>query len=143
VIGVIDVLLRFTRPLKAVAAAAGIAVAGALLWGLVALLLGVQLPVLGLGIGAGIGFAVARLRPGHTPTTVAGAVIAIAGCALGTLLAMVFVLLSDQVGLSAIVGHLSAVLGDYPRAVGVIGLLFWLAAGCAAVVVPVRSQRGA
>jgi hypothetical protein len=138
-----DVLLRLARPLKPVAAAAGVALAGAVLWGLVALLLRKQFPLLGLGIGVGVGYAVARLRPRHTPTAVAGAVVAVAGCALGTLLAMVFVLLDDRVGLAAIVGHAGAVLGDYPRAVGVIGAVFWLAAAAAAVVIPRRGRPSA
>ncbi len=119
------------------------AVAGAVLWGLVALVIHRQLSLIGLLIGLGAGAAVARYRPGHRPTLIAGAVIAVGGCALGTFLAIVFTLLDSQVSLSTIVSNLSIILHGYPGAVGDIGLLFWLIAAYAAIRVPLRSQRAA
>jgi hypothetical protein len=119
------------------------AVAGAVLWGLVALMIHRQLSLIGLLIGLGAGSAVARYRPGHRPTLIAGAVIAVGGCALGTFLAIVFTLLDSQVSLSTIVSNLSIILHGYPSAVGSIGLLFWLIAAYAAIRVPLRSQRAA
>jgi hypothetical protein len=116
------------------------AVTGAVLWGLVALLIHRQLSLLGLLIGAGVGFAVARYRPGHLPTIVAGAVIAVAGSALGTFLAIVFSLLNASVSLGRISSHLSVIWHGYPSAVGWLGLLFWLIAAFAAVWVPLRNQ---
>ena len=127
--------------LAALGLAAAAAVAGAVLWGLVALVFHRQLSLLGLLIGAGVGFAVARYRPGHLPTVVAGAVIAVAGCALGTFLAIVFALLNDHVPIGTIVSHLNIVFHGYPSAVGGIGLFFWLIAALAAVRVPMQSQR--
>jgi hypothetical protein len=78
-----------SRPsaLTALALAAAAALAGAALWGLAALVFHRQLSLVGLLIGLGAGLAVARYRPGHLPTIVAGAVITVVGCALGTFLA--------------------------------------------------------
>lgn len=129
--------------LLALGLAIAAAVAGAVLWGLVALLIHRQLSLIGLLIGLGAGSAVARYRPGHRPTVVAGAVIAVAGCALGTFLAIVFTLLDAQVRLSTIVSNLNVILRGYPSAVGGLGLLFWLIAAYAAVRIPLRSQRAA
>ena len=127
--------------LVALGLAVATALVGAILWGLVALLVHRQLSLLGLLIGGGVGLAVARYRPGHLPTIVAGAVIAVAGCALGTFLAIVFSLLHEQVSLATVLGNLSVVAKGYPSAVGVLGLVFWLIAAFAAVQVPLRAQR--
>jgi hypothetical protein len=127
----------------ALALALAAALAGAVLWGLVALIIHRQLSLIGLLIGFGAGSAVARYRPGHRPTIVAGAVIAVAGCALGTFLSIIFTLLDEQVSVSTIFSNLSIILRNYPSAVGGLGLLFWLIAAYAAVRVPLRSQRGA
>jgi hypothetical protein len=132
-----------TSTLLALGLAIAAAVAGAVLWGLVALLIHRQLSLIGLLIGLGAGSAVARYRPGHRPTIVAGAIIAVAGCALGTLLAIVFTLLDEQVTLSTIVSNINVILRGYPSAVGGLGLLFWLIAAFAAIRVPLRSQRAA
>jgi hypothetical protein len=129
--------------LAALGASAGIALAGAVVWGLVALLFHLQLSLIGLLIGAGVGLMVARFRPGHLPTIATGAVIAVVGCVLGTLLAMVFIALGQQVGLSFILGHLSLLLHDYPSNVGGLGLLFYAVAAYAAVRVPLRARRRA
>jgi hypothetical protein len=121
-----------------------VALAGAVLWGLVAMLFNLQLSLIGLLIGAGVGAVVAKYRAGHLPTIIAGAVIAVAGCALGTLLAMVFRLLNAQVPLSYILGHLTGRFGlfhYYPSEVGGLGLLFWAIAAFVAVRVPLQSQR--
>jgi hypothetical protein len=126
---------------RAIASALGIAIAGAVVWGLVARLFNVQLSLIGVLIGAGVGYAVARYRPGHLPTIAAGVVIAVFGCALGTFLALVFSLLGDGFALGDILSHLSAVFRAYPSAVGGFGLFFWLVAGFAAYRVPAHSQR--
>jgi hypothetical protein len=130
-----------TSTLLALGLAIAAAVAGAVLWGLVALLIHRQLSLIGLLIGLGAGSAVARYRPGHRPTIVAGAVIAVVGCALGTFLAIVFTLLDEQVTLSTILSNLNVILRGYPSAVGGLGLLFWLIAAYAAIRVPLRTQR--
>jgi hypothetical protein len=136
-----------TRPaqlrasLTAVGLALASAVGGAVLWGLAAVLLDRQLLLAGLLIGLGAGYAVARHRPDHWPTITAGALLTVAGCALGTLLALIFVPISNHVALSAVLGNLSAVFRDYPSAVGWLGIVFWVVAAAIAVGVPVRQRR--
>jgi hypothetical protein len=127
--------------LVALGLALAVAIVGAVLWGLVAVAFHRQLSLVGLLIGAGVGVVVARYRPAHPATIAAGAVIAVAGCALGTLLAIVFVLLDAQVSLSTITGHLNLVFRSYPSAVGWLGLFFWLIAAFVAVRLPMRAPR--
>jgi hypothetical protein len=125
----------------ALGGAAAVAVAGALAWGLVALLTHKQLSLIGLVIGLGVGAVVTRFRPGSRPVIVAGAVIAVAGCALGTLLGQVFLLLSAQWSLGDIFGHLNLVARAYPRNVGWLGVLFYALAAYGAVRVPLQASR--
>jgi hypothetical protein len=128
--------------LAALAAAIGVAFAGAVLWGLVALLIHRQLSLLGLLIGAGVGSMVARYRAGHLPTIIAGAVIAVAGCALGTLLGVVFTLLKQHVTISQILAHFSLVARSLsPGNLGALGLLFYAVAAYAAIRVPLPGRR--
>ncbi|MGO8959303.1 MAG: hypothetical protein ACLQFR_18335 [Streptosporangiaceae bacterium] len=132
--------------LIAVGLAIAVALAGAVLWGLVAMLFNLQLSLIGLLIGAGVGAVVAKYRPRHRPTIIAGAVIAVAGCALGTLLAMVFKAMKAHFALSFILAHLGGPYGllhFYPSNVGILGLLFWAVAAVAAVRIPLQSQRTA
>jgi hypothetical protein len=129
--------------LAALGGAAGVAIAGAVVWGLVALLTHKQLSLIGLVIGLGIGAVVTRFRPGNRPVIVAGAVIAVAGCALGTLLGQIFLLLSAQWSLSDIFAHLNLVARAYPSNVGWLGVLFYALAAYGAVRVPVRASRKA
>ncbi len=128
----------------ALALAGLIALAGAVAWGVVAVIFNIQLSLIGLLIGAGTGAVVARYRAGHLPTIIAGAVISVAGCALGTLLAIVFQLLNAQVTVSYILAHLTGPYGllhYYPSEVGGLGLLFWAVAAFAAIRIPLQSQR--
>ncbi len=130
--------------IAALAAAVGVAIAGAVLWGLVALLIHRQLSLLGLLIGAGVGSMVARYRAGHLPTIIAGAVIAVAGCALGTLLGVVFTLLKAHVTISQILAHFSLVARSLsPGNLGLLGVLFYAVAAYAAIRVPLTGQRRA
>jgi hypothetical protein len=134
---------RRPSTLAALSLAAGAAIVGAAVWGLVTILVHRQLSLLSLLIGAAVGVAVARYRPGHLPTIVAGGVIAVAGCALGTLLAIVFSLLDAKVSVATIIAHASVLARAYPSAVGWLGLLFWLLAAYPAVRVPLRAGRRA
>ena len=127
--------------LAALSIAAGAAIVGAAAWGLIALLVHRQLSLLSLLVGTAVGVAIARYRPGHLPTIVAGAVIAVAGCALGTLLAIVFTLLDARVSAGAIVAHATVVARGYPSAVGWLGLLFWVLAAYPAIRLPLRAAR--
>jgi hypothetical protein len=129
--------------LAALALAAGVALTGAVVWGLAALVFHRQLSLVGLLIGLGAGLAVARYRPGHVPTIVAGAVITVAGCAIGTFLAVAFALFRAGASIGWITAHLNGVLRYYPSEVGWLGLVFWLIAAFAAVWVPLRARRAA
>lgn len=135
--------LRVVGPAAVAAAlggAIGIALAGAIVWGLVGLLFHVQLSVLGVLIGAGIGTTVARFRPLRLATIIAGAVLAVAGCAFGTVLGEVFYLLSQHVALSDILGHLNVLMRSFPRNVGVLGVIFYAIAAFAAIWLPWRAR---
>jgi hypothetical protein len=127
--------------LAALGSAAGAALAGAVLWGVLALLIHRQLSLIGLAIGVAVGALVSRFRPGHLPTIVAGAVIAVAGCALGTLLGQIFLLLQAQNSLPLIMSHLDIVVRAYPANVGALGVVFYLVAAYSAVSVPWRSRK--
>ncbi len=128
----------------AVGLSVAVAVAGAVLWGLIAMLVNLQLALIGLLIGAGVGTVVAKYRAGHLPTIIAGAVIAVAGCAAGTFLGMVFKAMKAHFALSFILGHLTGPYGllhFYPSNVGILGLVFWVAAAYAAIRIPLQSRR--
>jgi hypothetical protein len=124
----------------ALAGATGIALAGAVVWGLVGLLFHVQLSVLGVLIGAGIGATVARFRPVRLATIIAGAVLAVAGCAFGTVLGEVFYLLNQHVALSDILANLNVLMRSFPRNVGVLGVIFYAIAAFAAIWLPWRTR---
>jgi hypothetical protein len=127
--------------LAALGGAATVAIAGALVWGLVALLTHKQLSLIGLVIGLGVGAVVTRFQPGRRPVIIAGAVIAVAGCALGTLLGQIFLLLSAQWSLGDIFAHLNLVARAYPSNVGWLGVLFYALAAYGAVRVPLQASR--
>jgi hypothetical protein len=127
--------------LVALGSAAAAALAGAVVWGVLALLIHRQLSLVGLAIGVAVGGLVSRFRPGHLPTIVAGGVIAVAGCALGTLLGQIFLLLEARDSLPLIASHLGIVLRAYPGNVGALGALFYLIAAYSAVSVPLRSRK--
>jgi len=127
--------------LTAAGLAAATALGGALLWGLAAAALDRQFLAAALLIGIGAGSCVARWRPGHWPTIAAGTALTLCGCALGTLLAVVFVLLGRH-NLATVLAHLGAVARIYPSAVGWLGLVFWVAAAVVAGGIPLLRQRG-
>jgi hypothetical protein len=120
--------------------AAAIALAGAVVWGLVDYLIHYQLSLLGVAIGAGIGYVVARHRPGHWPTIIGGAVLAVLSCAFGTFLAVIFELLNVGFSISYILGHLNGVIRVYPHAMSGIGVLFWAIAAFVAIRIPLQSH---
>lgn len=123
------------RPLLAGAAAA---LAGAAAWAIIAYLTGYQLAILAIATGTATGAAVTRAAlPPRASLRAAAAALAVAGCALGTLLAMIAIL-AGRHGISpgAIIGHLGTVLSAYPSEVGRDGLLLWAVAATAAAFPP-------
>ncbi len=112
----------------ALLAGLGAAVAGAFVWGLVAYLTKHQFSLVAVLIGAAVGYAVSKFRPGDPAAAVASAVLALLGCALGVFLALIFTTLGAGIGLGTILGHLNVLMSAYPRSVGFLGVIFWLVA---------------
>jgi len=104
------------------------AVAGAFAWGLVAYLTKHQFSLVAVLVGVAVGNAVGRFCPGNAAAAAASAVLALAGCAFGTFLALVFAELGTGKGLGRVLGHLNVVMSAYTRSVGLLGVVFWLAA---------------
>jgi len=117
-------------PGMAVLAGFGVAVAGAVVWGLVAYVTKYQLGLLAVVLGYGVGAAVFRAggRDKNTGLAVASAALAVFGCALGSLLAEIMILRGHGIPLGLIMSHLDVVLQEYPSAVGGLGLVFWVIA---------------
>jgi hypothetical protein len=111
----------------AVLAGAGVAVAGAVVWGLIAYLTKYQLSLMAVFLGAAVGAVMFRVggRIRNPALAAAAGVLAILGCALGSLIAQILVLLSDGIPGSLIMSHLNLVLRAYPSSVGALGLFFW------------------
>jgi hypothetical protein len=125
----------------AVAAGVGAAVAGAVIWGLAAFLTRYQLSLLGLLMGLGVGTVVALVRPGDRSLAVLAAVVSVAGCALGSLVAEVMIAVSDKVPLAVLLSHFGQIAGAYPATVGAFGLLFWALAAWAGYRTVARPGR--
>jgi hypothetical protein len=117
-------------PGMAVLAGLGVAVAGSVVWGLVAYVTKYQLSLLAIVLGFAVGAAVFRAggRVRNTGLAVAGAVLAVFGCALGSLVAEIMILRGQGIPLGLIMSHLDVVLREYPSAVGGLGLFFWVIA---------------
>jgi hypothetical protein len=137
----------YTRPAtgRSLLAGAAAALAGAAVWAIIAYLTGYQLAILAITTGMTTGVAVTRaaLSP-PAALRAAAAALAVAGCALGTLLAMMAILAGRHgIGPGVIIGHLGTVLSAYPGEVGRDGLLFWAVAAAAAAFPPRLPGRGA
>src|SRR5258708_26919792 len=78
--------------------------------------------LVGLGVGTVMG-RVGGVR--STAVAVASAVLAVGGCALGSLVAEILILERHGAPMSLILAHLNFVFRLYPRAVGGLGFLFW------------------
>jgi hypothetical protein len=118
---------RQGSPGMAVLAGIGVAVAGAVVWGLVAYAAQYQFSLMAIVLGFAVGAAVFRAG-GHNRNTglaVASAALAVFGCALGSFLAEIMILRGHGVPLGLIKSHLDVVMRAYPSAVGGLGLLFW------------------
>ena len=112
---------------KAVLAGIGVAVAGSLVWGLIAYLTKYQFSLMALVMGFAIATVVVRVAGGtRSPgLAVACALLAVLGCALGSFMAEVLALLGHGIPAGVITAHLDLVLRAYPSAVGGLGLVFW------------------
>ena len=112
----------------AVVCGLGAAIAGAVVWGLIAYVTKHQFSIVAVLIGLAVGSAVARFRPSDPIAAVASAVLAVFGCALGSFLALVFALAGAGVDVGSILGHLNVIFQAYPHSVGGLALVFWVIA---------------
>jgi hypothetical protein len=110
----------------AVLAGAGVAIVGALIWGVIAYATKYQFSVIAVLVGFAVGTVMARVGGARsTALGVASAVLAVAGCALGSLVAEILVFQRQGAPMSAILADLNVVFRFYPSAVGGLGFVFW------------------
>jgi hypothetical protein len=119
----------------------GAAIAGALVWGLIAYLAKHQFSIVALLMGLAVGSAVARFRAGDLVAAFASGLLAVLGCALGTFLALVFALAGAGVSVRSILGHLNLIIQAYPHALGGLALVFWAIAAFVGFRIPLRQAR--
>ena len=106
----------------------GAAIAGAVVWGLIAYISKHQFSIVAVLMGLAVGSAVARFRSSDPLAAIGSAVLAIFGCALGSFLALVFALAGAGVSMGSILGHLNLIIQAYPHSLGGLTLVFWLIA---------------
>ena len=110
----------------AVLAGAAVATVGALIWGVIAYSTKYQFSIMAVLVGLGVGTVMARVSGVRNMALgVASAVLAVGGCALGSLVAEILILERHGAPMSLILAHLNFVFRLYPRAVGGLGFLFW------------------
>ena len=110
----------------AVLAGAAVAIVGALIWGVIAYSTKYQFSIMAVLVGLGVGTVMARVGGVRsTALAVASAVLAVGGCALGSLVAEILILLRHGLSMSEILANLNIVFRFYPKAVGGLGFLFW------------------
>jgi hypothetical protein len=113
----------------AVLAGLVVAIACALVWGVIAYTTKYQFSLAAILVGLAVGTVMARIGRVNSPVfAVASAALAVFGCALGSLVAEMLVLLRHGVPMSAILAHLNVVFREYPKAVGGLGFVFWVIA---------------
>jgi hypothetical protein len=110
----------------AVLVGAVVAIACALVWGVIAYSTKYQFSIMAILVGLAVGTVVARVgRVRSTGLAIASALLAVFGCALGSLVAEILILLRNGVPLSEILSGLNIVFRFYPSAVGGLGFVFW------------------
>lgn len=111
----------------AVLAGLVVAIACALVWGVIAYSTKYQFSIMAILVGLAVGTVMARIGRVKSPGfAIVSAVLAVLGCALGSLVAEILVINRHGVPLSKILAHLNIVFRFYPRDVGVLGFLFWI-----------------
>jgi hypothetical protein len=110
----------------AVLVGAVVAIACALVWGVIAYSTKHQFSIMAILVGLAVGTVVARVgRVRSTGLAIASALLAVFGCALGSLVAEILILLRNGASLSEILSGLNIVFRFYPSAVGGLGFVFW------------------
>jgi hypothetical protein len=110
----------------AVLVGAVVAIGCALVWGVIAYSTQHEFSIMAILVGLAVGTVVARVgRVRSTGLAIASALLAVFGCALGSLVAEILILLRHGVPLSEILSGLNIVFRIYPSAVGGLGFVFW------------------
>ena len=73
----------------------GAVVAGSIIWAIIAYLTKHQYSLVAILVGSLVGFTVSRVRPGSAAAATVSALMSLAGCALGTFLALIAVAVRD------------------------------------------------
>ena len=111
----------------AVVAGLVVAVACALVWGVIAYATKFQFSIMAILVGLAVGTVMARIGRVRAPAFgIASAVIAVFGCALGSLVAEILVLVRHHQPLSLILSQMNIIFHFYPSTVGGLGFLFWI-----------------
>jgi hypothetical protein len=104
-----------------------VAIACALVWGVIAYSTKYQFSLAAILVGLAVGTVMARIGRVRSPAFgIASAALAVFGCALGSLVAEMLVLLRGGATMSEITAHLHFVFHEYPKVVGGLGFLFWV-----------------
>jgi hypothetical protein len=106
----------------------GAAVAGSVIWAVIAYLTKHEYSLVAILVGSMVGYTISRIRPGSAAAAAVGAILALLGCALGTFFALIAVAMQAGAGLGAVLGHMNVIVRAYPHSVGGLGLVFWLMA---------------
>src|SRR5882757_745136 len=100
----------------AVLAGLVVAIACAVLWGVIAYSTKYQFSIMAILVGLAVGTVMARIGRVRSPAFgIASAVLAVFGCALGSLVAEILVINRHGVALSEILAHLNIVFRFYPQ----------------------------
>ncbi len=111
----------------AVLAGLVVAIACAMVWGVIAYLTKFQFSIMAILVGLAVGTVMARIGRVKSPAfAIVSAALAVFGCALGSLVAEILVVNRHDVPLDYILSHLNLVFRAYPSTVGGLGFLFWV-----------------
>jgi len=113
----------------AVLAGLVVAVACAVVWGVISYATNYEFSFLAIVVGLAVGTAMARIGRVRTPAFgIVSASLAVFGCALGSLVAEILIFHRHHVPLSDILTNMNIVFHYYPQDVGALGFLFWVLA---------------
>jgi hypothetical protein len=136
-----------TRPLVprrglavTLAGGAAAALACALAWAIAAWATRQSLTVLALPLGTATGAAVRRIRPGDRAAAAGSALLAVAGCAAGSFLAIPFALAGAGISVGSITAHLDLLARGYPATLGALTIACWAAAALLGYLIPASAR---
>jgi hypothetical protein len=111
----------------AVLAGLVVAIACAVVWGVISYATKYEFSIMALLVGLAVGAVMARIGRVRTPAFgVVSGLLAVLGCALGSLVAEILIINRHGIPLSFIFAHINVVFQDYPHYVGGLGFLFWV-----------------